>query len=204
MTTLYFSPGACSLFPHIVLHEIGKPFSLVKVHLGAKKTSSGEDYLAINPKGYVPAVKLDSGEVLTEGAVLVQVLADAHPELHLIPPWGTPERIRAMEWLNFTATELHKGFSPLYNPHISDAHKAAVRDRLLLRFGVVARALAENAFVCGPTFSVVDAYVFTILTWARARGIEVPPVVDMYFERVATRPAVRRALDAEAAARLSG
>lgn len=146
-------------------------------------------------------MKLDDGDVLTEGAVLCQVLADASPEKSLLAPWGTKERVRAMEWLNFIATELHKGFSPLYNPHIADAHRAAVFERLQLRFGVAARVLEQQPFLCGAHFTVVDAYLFTVLTWARARSLELPPSLTAAFERVASRPAVQKALAAEAAAR---
>jgi glutathione S-transferase-like protein len=116
---LYFSPGSCSLSPHIALREAGLPFDLERVDLRAKKTSGGEDYLAINPKGYVPAVLLDDGELLTEGAIIVQYIADQRPELRLAPPQGTPERRRLQEWLHFIATELHKGFGPINNPRAS-------------------------------------------------------------------------------------
>jgi glutathione S-transferase len=195
---LYFKPGACSLSPHIVLREAGLPFDLIKVDTKAGKTASGEDFKKINPKGYVPTLQLDDGQVLTEGVAIVQYLADRKPEAQLAPKAGNIERYRLIEWLNYIATELHKGTPPANSP---PEIKEAVREGRLAKYGWVAEQLAGRQFLLGERFTVADAYFFTVLTWSKARGIELErwPALKAYFDRIAARPAVREALAAEAA-----
>jgi glutathione S-transferase len=196
---LYYSPGACSLSPHIVLAESGLPFDLEKVDLSAKKTERGADYWTINPKGYVPALELDDGQVLTEGPAIVQYLADLALQKKLAPPAGTMERYRLQEWLNFISTELHKGFSPLFNPRASDDWKSAARELLGKRIGIVAKQLEGRSYLTGEVFTVADAYLFTILRWAVRVKLDMSPwpVLADYLKRVAARPAVRDVLLAE-------
>ena len=196
---LYYSPGACSLSPHIVLREAGLPFKLEKVDLSAKKTESGLDYLEINPKGYVPALELAEGEVLTEGPAIVQFLADLVPEKKLAPMAGTFARYRLQEWLNFISTELHKGFSPLFNPKASDDWKARVKEQLGHRFQIAANQLTGSPYLMGDEFSVADAYLFTILRWTNQASVDLSnlSVLNTYSDRVASRPAVRATLAEE-------
>ena len=196
---LYYSPGACSLSPHIVLVESGLGFDLEKVDLAAKKTERGADYWKVNPKGYVPALELDDGQVLTEGPAIVQYLADRVPQKKLAPPAGTMERYRLQEWLNFISTELHKGFSPLFNPKASDDWKSAARELLGRRIAIVAKQLEGKSYAMGTAFTVADAYLFTILRWARHVKLDLSPwpVLPDYLDRVAARPAVHAALAAE-------
>jgi glutathione S-transferase len=197
---LYFSPGACSLSPHIALREADLPFELERVDLRAKKTASGDDYLAINPKGYVPAVKVDSGELLTEGAIIVQYIADQRPELRLAPPLGTRERRRLNEWLHFIATELHKGFGPINNPKAGPELKEGLQARLLSRFAFVAKELEGKRFLLGDTFTVADGYAYYVLRSLRKLDPEAlgrSPVLGAYFDAIASRPAVQAALAAE-------
>ncbi|HVV52132.1 MAG TPA: glutathione transferase GstA [Polyangia bacterium] len=196
---LYFAAHACSLSPHIALREAGLPFELERVDLGSKRTASGEDFRTVNPKGYVPALKLDDGQVLTEGAVIVQWIADQRPESGLIPPAGGMARYRAQEWLHFIATELHKGFAPLYNKLTPEALRAATREKLAARFAVLAAAVDAHPYLMGPTFTVADGYAFyTLRTWKRLVKPELPhPGLQAYFDRLLARPAVRAALDAE-------
>lgn len=199
---LYFSPGACSLSPHIALREAGLPFELERVDLRAKRTANGEDFWAINPKGYVPALRLDSGQILTEGSVVVQWIADQRPETNLIPPAGTMERYRLLEWLAFIATELHKGIAPLYSPLLSPEAKAGTRDKLAGRFSFLGKAVEDRPFLMGSTFTVADGYAFyTLRSWQRTVKPELPAAsLQAYFDRIADRSAVRAALEAEAAA----
>jgi glutathione S-transferase len=196
---LYYSPGACSLSPHIVLRELGEPVTLVKVDLKTKRTETGADYLAINGKGYVPALELDDGQVLTEGPAIVQYLADRKPQAGLAPAGGTMERYRLQEWLNFISTELHKQFSPLFAPDTPDAVKQAQQQRLANRFDWLSKQLEGKDWLLGARFSVADAYLFTVLNWCRFLGIELAkwPVLAQYQARVAARPAVQEALRAE-------
>ena len=196
---LYYSPGACSLSPHIVLRELGEPVTLVKVDLKTKRTETGADYLAINGKGYVPALELDDGQVLTEGPAIVQYLADRKPEAGLAPAGGTMERYRLQEWLNFISTELHKQFSPLFAPDTPDAVKQAQQQRLANRFDWLSKQLEGKNWLLGARFSVADAYLFIVLNWCRFFGIELAkwPVLAQYQARVAARPAVQEALRAE-------
>ena len=179
---LYYSPGACSLSPHIALHEAGLTHELVKVDLRAKKTESGADYTQINPKGQVPAIELDNGELLTEGPVILQMIADTATDKHLAPPAGSSERYRLQEWLNFTTTELHKNFSPLFQPVIPDDVKAFFKDRLM-----------------GKTFSVADGYLFVMLAWADRMNFDLSglPNLMAYKARIAARPNVQAALKME-------
>jgi glutathione S-transferase len=196
---LFYSPGACSLSPHIVLSEAGLKADLVKVDLRTHKTEGGEDYYAINPKGYVPALQLDNGELLTEGPAIVQYLADLRPEAKLVPASGTLERYRLQEWLTFIGTELHKTFSPLFNPATTEDVKSNALQRLTGRFELVARHLEGRKFLLGEQFSVADAYLFVILNWSRAKAPDVAkqPVFAAYFENIMARPAVRAAMVAE-------
>ncbi|MFI4940965.1 MAG: glutathione transferase GstA [Burkholderiales bacterium] len=196
---LYFSPGACSLSPHIILRESGLPFELDKVSFGTKQTDSGQDFMAINPKGYVPALQLDNGQILTEGPAIVQYLADLVPEKQLAPVAGSMERYRLMEWLNFIGTEVHKNFSPLFNPKTPEETRNTVRENLLKRIGFVAKQLERSNYLNGDSFSVADAYLFTVLNWTGHVGIDLTPwpAVVAFQGRVAARPAVRAALVAE-------
>lgn len=195
---LYFNPGACSLHPHIVLRETGAAFDLVRVDLRAHKTEDGRDYYGINPKGYIPALELDDGSILTEGAVIDQYIADRKPESKLIPPAGTPERYRVQEWLNFIATEIHKAFVPLFGGG-SDEVKEQARGRVGKRFDLVAKALESRAYLVGDGFTVADAYLFNMLTWTQFTGIDLAkwPTLQAFFARVQQRPSVQAALAAE-------
>lgn len=196
---LYYSPGACSLSPHIVLREAGLPFELERVDLKTKLTETGADYRSINPKGYVPALRLDDGEILTEGPAIVQYLADRVPDRKLAPAAGTMERYRLMEWLNFISTELHKSFGALFNPQTAEDWKAFVRGLLGQRLDYVATQLGSRAYLMGDAFSVPDAYLFTVLNWGQWTGIDVGqwPSLKDYVARIAARPAVHAALVAE-------
>jgi glutathione S-transferase len=194
---LYFSPGACSLHPHIALREIGATFDLVRVDLRAHKTHDGKDYYAINPKGYVPALELDDGSILTEGAVIDQYVADRKPETKLLPPPGSFARYRVQEWLNFISAEIHKAFGPLFGG--SDEAKEQARAKIAKRFDLVAKELDSRAYLVGDTFTVADAYLFNMLTWTQFTGIDLAkwPTLQAFFSRVQQRPAVQAALAAE-------
>jgi glutathione S-transferase len=196
---LYYAPGACSLAPHIALHETGLSFDPVKVDIRAKKLEGGEDYWAINPKGAVPALGLDEGEVLTENAAVLQYIADQAPASGLLPPLGDLRRYRVLEWLNYVATELHKGFGPLWNPASTDEAKEAVRDLLGKKFDFVQEQLGDGPYLLGEAFTLPDAYLFVILTWTRIHQIDLSrwPGLTAFFERVKARPAVRAAMRAE-------
>ena len=197
---LFIKAGACSLSPHIVSREVGLPVELVEIDLAAKRTKDGADYRAINPKGSVPALLMDNGQLLTEGAVIVQYLADQNPAAGLIPAAGTLDRYRLQEWLNFIATDVHKSFSPLFNPKSPDEWKAYVKETLLpMRFEVLAARLKDNDFLMGASFTVADAYLFTVLSWAKRVEIDLAkwPPLPAYLQRIAARPAVQAALKAE-------
>jgi glutathione S-transferase len=196
---LYFSPGACSLSPHIILREAGLKFDTEKVSLSDKKTEKGADYTTVNAKGYVPALQLDSGEVLTEGPAIVQYLADQVPEKKLVPAAGSMERYRAVEWLSFISTELHKSFGPLFKPNVPEETKQAARDLLAKRLGFVAAKLEGSDYLMGNQFTVADAYLFTVLNWAGHVKLDLSPwpVLKAYHQRVAARPAVHAAMVAE-------
>lgn len=195
---LYYSPGACSLSPHIALAEAGLAYSLEKVDLKAKKTETGADFFAVNPSGYVPALVLDNGEILTEGPAIVQYIADLAPAAKLAPPAASFERVRLQELLNFISTELHKSFSPLFNPAAPEEWKTVTRGLIGRRLDVVERKLAGRDYLMGE-FSVADGYLFTILGWGRMVGVDVAarPLLAAYMERVKARPAVQRAMREE-------
>lgn len=196
---LYFSPGACSLSPHIALREAGLDFELERVDFATKKTRGGEDFTAINPKGYVPALRLDDGQVLTEGPAIVQYIADLAPDHKLAPPAGSLERYRLQETLNFISTELHKGFSPLFRKDCPEAWKEVVRTNLGVRFAMLDALLGKQEFVFGQQFSVADGYLFTVLGWTRFVQYDLTPYPNLiaYQARIAARPAVHAALAAE-------
>jgi|SRR5579883_1676493 len=198
---LYYSPGACSLHPHISLREAGLPFDLVRVDTRAHKTKDGADYYAINAKGYVPTLELDDGTRLTEGAVIDQYIADRKPESRLAPPNGTMERYRLQEWLNFIASELHKSFSPLFNPATPDETKAAFRDRIGKRFAIAEAALDGRPYLLGEQFTVADAYLYNMIRWTQHTGVDMAPFprLQAFFARVGERPTVKAALEAEKA-----
>jgi glutathione S-transferase len=196
---LYYSPGACSLSPHIALLEAGLPFDLVKVDVRAKKLDNGDDYLKVNPKGQVPALGLDSGEVVTEGPVIVQMIADKSPDKHLAPARDSAERYKLLEWLNFITSELHKNFSPLFNPTISDDVKAFFRDRITGKFKYADSQLAGHDYLMGKQFTVADGYLYTMLRWADAHKLDLSGLSNLmaYQARVAARPKVQEALTRE-------
>ncbi|WP_029075619.1 glutathione transferase GstA [Kaistia adipata] len=194
---LYYAPGACSLSPHIALREAGLPFTMEKVDLRAKATETGADYKAINPRGYVPALQLEDGRVVAEGPIIVQVIADLAPEKALAPALGSEARYQLMDWLAFISTELHKGFSPFFNPAVNDEAKASFKERLMMRLGYIADELGDKPYLMGENFSVADGYLFTVLRWAKGFKFELGPTLDAYFDRVAARPAVKAALEAE-------
>ncbi len=196
---LYYSPGACSLSPHIALRESGVSFELEQVDLKTKKTKSGADFLKVNPKGYVPVLQLDDGQPLTEAAVIVQYIADKKPEARLLPPAGTSERYRAQEWLNYVATEIHKGVGALFNPKLTDPWKEVLRESVAPKFDYLTKRLEGRSYAFGDGFSAVDGYLFTILGWPQHVGIDLGkwPVLASYSEKIAQRPAVQAALKAE-------
>lgn len=196
---LFIAPGACSLAPHIVAREAAIPLDTIKVDLGTKRTQDGRDYLGVNPKGSVPALALDNGETLTEAAVVIQYLADLAPDSGLLPPPGSSERYRALEWLNFIATELHKGFGPLWNAAMPEAAAALTKEQLAKKFDYLNRQLAGRDHLLGDRFTAPDAYAFTILGWARLFNIDLErwPNLAAYSDRIASRPQVRQALLAE-------
>ncbi len=196
---LYFAPGACSLSPHIVLFEAGQKFEAEKVDLGSKKTASGQDFNAINPKGYVPALVLDDGSVLTEGPAIVQYIADKAPNAKLAPANGSLERYRLQETLNFISTELHKTMGALFNPSLPEDAKKMFRAMAIKRLTSVNETLGKQSFLQGGEFSVADAYLFTVLSWAGHVGVDLSPfaAIKSYQERVGSRPNVQAALKAE-------
>ena len=196
---LYFSPGACSLSPHIVLREAGAKFDLEQVNNQEKKTKSGVDYWTVNGKGRVPVLEFDNGERLTEGPVIVQWIADQNPTAGLIPAAGKPERYRVQEWLNFISTELHKSYSPLFNPAIPEEAKAVYRDKLVGRYKYIDEQLEGRDYVLGDRFTVADAYLFTVTNWASRVGVDLSGFarVQAFQARVAARPAVQAAMKAE-------
>jgi len=197
---LFYAPHACSLSPHIALREAGLPFELERVDLRTKKTATGQDYLTINPKGYVPALQFDDGRVLTEGAVIVQWVADQRPESRLAPPPGSFERLRVQEWLHYIGTEIHSRSGALHEKNGPADYRTAVIEKLAARFRFVAEALARQPFLTGDAFTVADGYAFfTLRSWKRAVSPTLPaPALDDFWARVAARPSVIAALAAEA------
>ena len=196
---LYYSPGACSLSPHIALLEAGLPYHLVKVDLRAKKLENGDDFWKINPKGQVPALALDSGELVTEGPVIVQMIADQAAAKHLAPARDSAERYKFLEWLNFITTELHKNFSPLFQPAIPDDVKTFFKDRLIAKFKYIDSQLAGRDYLMGKQFTVADGYLFVMLAWAERLNLDLAGFVNLmaYKARVANRPKVQEALTKE-------
>jgi glutathione S-transferase len=196
---LYYSPGACSLSPHIALREAGLPFELVLASTKTKKLADGSDYLAINPKGQVPLLETGNGLRLTEGPAIVQYIADQAPDSSLAPAVGTPERYQLMEWLNFITSELHKGFSPLFAPDTPEDYKPVARTRLLARLAYVDQQLAGRSYLLGEQYTVADIYLFVVSGWGQYVGVDISglPHLMALRERVGTRPAVIHALKAE-------
>jgi glutathione S-transferase len=196
---LYFSPGACSLSPHIIAQEVGIPLTLVKVDTASKKLADGGDYWAVNPKGYVPAVELDNGELLTEGPTIVQYLADRKPDAKLLPPAGTMERYRVQEMLGYINSEIHKTYSPLFRPTTTPELRKDREEYLRKRYGLVEKQLAKGPYLFGEQFTVADAYLFTVTNWANFVKLDLSefPNLLAFQGRVAARPAVQAALVAE-------
>ena len=196
---LYYAPDTCSLSPHIVLRELAIEFELVKVDNRSKLTADGRDFLTINPKGYVAALELDDGKILTEGPAILQYLADLKPESGLAPRADSWERVRLHEWLNFITSEIHAGLAPLFNNMLPEEAKSIFREKLFRRFDFLQETLSTSAYLTGSAFSVADAYLFTVLGWARFFAIELSPwpALLAYREKISARPAVQAALGAE-------
>lgn len=196
---LYYSPGVCSLSPHIVLEEAGLPHTLVKTDIRAKTIEGGADFKVTNPLGYVPVLELADGTVLTEGPAIVQYIADQAPDKGLAPANGTIARYKMQAWLNFISSEVHKGFSPLFNPAMPEAAKDIARERLAARFAHMDRHLAGSAFMMGDAFTCPDAYAFTVLRWTVPTKIDLAPYPALVaiMKRIEARPAVQRAMKVE-------
>ena len=196
---LFYSPGACSLAPHIVANEAGLDVDLVKVALATKMTEACDDFLGVNPNGYVPTLALPGGEPITEASVVVQYLADQKPDSGLLPKPGEAARYRVQQWLAFISTELHKTFSPFFKPTTPDATKEANRALLNRRLGYVDAKLEGRSYLTGESFTVADAYLWTILGWSKFVGFDLSPFknVQRFMETVAGRPAVQKALREE-------
>ena len=196
---LYYAPGACSLAAHIVAREAGLPLGLDKVDLASHTTQGGQNYRNVNPKGYVPAVALDDGSVLTEVAAIIQYLADQGSGSSLAPANGTMERYRLIEWITFISSEIHKGFGPLWNPSTPDSVKAATKEKLATRFAYLDKILAAQPFLTGSTFTIADAYLFTVVNWTNYHHVDLSPFphLQAFQNRVASRPKVQEALEAE-------
>jgi glutathione S-transferase len=195
---LYYSPGACSLSPHIALLEAGLAHDLVKVDLRAKKLENGDDYLKVNPKGQVPALQLENGELVTEGPVIVQMIADKAGK-GLAPARDSAERYKLLEWLNFITTELHKNFSPMFNPAIPDDVKKVFGDRIMGKFKYADSQLAGRDYLMGKQFTVADGYLYTMLRWADGHKFDLSGLSNLmaYKARIAARPKVQEALTRE-------
>jgi glutathione S-transferase len=196
---LYYSPGACSLSPHIALLEAGLPYDLVKVDLKAKQLENGDDYLKVNPKGQVPALGLDSGELVTEGPVIVQMIADKVSAKNLAPARDSAERYKLQEWLNFITTEVHKNFGPLFSPVLADDAKAFFKDRVMTKFKYIDSQLPGRDYLMGKQFTVADGYLFTMLCWADRMKFDLSALPNLvaYKNRVGARPKVQEALTKE-------
>jgi glutathione S-transferase len=196
---LYYSPGACSLAPHIVLHEAGLAFTPVLASTKTHKLADGTDYYTINPKGYVPLLELDDGQRLSEGPVITQYIADQVPDKKLAPPAGTMERYRLMEWLNFLTSEVHKGFSPLFNPAQPEEAKALFRQKIGERLKWVDSQLEGRDYLMGEQFTVADAYLYVLAGWSGAVGVEIGALKHLgaFMQRMNARPAVQAARKAE-------
>ena len=196
---LYYTPGACSLSPHIALLEAGLPYDLVKVDLRAKKLENGDDFLKVNPKGQVPVLVLDSGELVTEGPVIIQMIADKATGKNLAPARDSAERYKLLEWLNFITTELHKSFGPMFSPVLADEAKAFFKDRVMGKFKYVDGQLAGRDYLMGSQFTVADGYLFTMLSWADRLKFDLSEMPNLlaYKARVGARPKVQEALTKE-------
>ncbi|MDE2094649.1 MAG: glutathione transferase GstA [Burkholderiales bacterium] len=196
---LYYSPGACSLSPHIVLRESGLAFEPVLASTKTHQLVDGTDYYTINPKGYVPLLELDNGERLSEGPAIVQYIADQVPQKNLAPANGTMARYRLQEWLNFISTELHKGFSPMFTPGMPEEAKVLARARVLKRLTWVDEQLEGRQYLMGDTFSVPDAYLYTVANWGQYAGVDIAGLKNLvaFQARMSARPAVQAALKAE-------
>lgn len=196
---LFYKPGACSLASHITLRESGKDFTLEGVDLMKKRLENGDDFFAVNPKGQVPALLLDDGTLLTEGVAIMQYLADSVPDRQLLAPVGSISRYKTLEWLNYIATELHKGFTPLFRPDTPEEYKPAVRALLEKKLQYVDESLKEGQWICGQRFTIADAYLFTVLRWASAVKLNMTSLnhIAEYMQRAAERPAIAAALKAE-------
>lgn len=196
---LFYKPGACSLASHITLRESGKDFTLNGVDLMQKRLENGDDFFAVNPKGQVPALLLEDGTLLTEGVAIMQYLADSVADRQLLAPAGTIARYKTIEWMNYIATELHKGFTPLFRPDTPEEYKPTVRALLEKKLQYVNASLKDDQWICGPRFTIADAYLFTVLRWARAVKLNMEGLshIDAYMARMAERPAVAAALEAE-------
>ena len=193
---LYYSPGACSLSPHIALLEAGLPYDLVKVDLRAKKLENGDDFLKVNPKGQVPALVLDNGELVTEGPVIVQRIADQAPAKNLAPSRDSAERYKLQEWLTYINSEIHKNIGPLFNPALSDEAKGVFKDRAMGKFKYVDSKLAGQDYLMGKQFNVADGYLFVMLRWAESMKFDLSGLNNLlaYKDRIAARPQVNEAL----------
>lgn len=196
---LYFSPGACSLSPHIVLREAGLNFDLEQVNLQTKKTKAGADFLPVNAKGQVPVLQLDNGEILTEGPAIVQYIADQKPESGLAPANGTMARYHTQEWLNFVTSDLHKVFAPLFRPTTPDEYVKITKENLANKFAYLDKHLAGKQYLTGDKFTVADAYCFVIVGWSKYKNIDLAPYPNLraYMDRIAARPKVQEAMKAE-------
>lgn len=196
---LYYTPGVCSLSPHICLREADLPFELIKVDIKQHTLDDGRDYLDINPNGYVPMLELDSGDRLSEGPAIVQYIADLKPAARLAPPAGTLARAKLQSWLNFLSTEIHKGYSPMFNPAANAEFRTWQRERLVQRYGWIQEQLGGRQYLMGERFTVADAYLFTTLGWLGYVNLDLAqwPGLSGYYERIASRPRVREAMRAE-------
>ena len=196
---LFYKPGACSLASHIALREAGKDIELASVDLMKKRLENGDDFFAINPKGQIPALQIDADTLLTEGVAIMQYVADSAPQSQLLAPVGELERYKTLEWLNFVATELHKGFTPLFRPDTPEDFKPTARALLEKKLQYVDDTLANQQWINGQHFSIADGYLFTVLRWAVAVKLTMPAAgnIAAYMQRVAARPAVAAAMAAE-------
>jgi len=196
---LYYSPGACSLSPHIVLKESGLPFEAIAAPTKTHKLPDGTDYYSINPLGYVPLLELDNGQRLREGPAIVQYLADLVPGKHLAPPNGSFERYKLQEWLTFIGTELHRNFGPLFTPNMPEEAKKIIKERLISRLQWVDGELKGKSYLMGEQFCVADAYLFTVANWSKHVGVDISALTNLgaFLARMSQRPAVQAALKAE-------
>jgi glutathione S-transferase len=196
---LFYAPGACSMAVHIALNEVGRDYDLEKVDLAAKTTESGDNYLDINSKGYVPCMQLDNGEYLTEVQALLQYIADNNPDANLLPGLDDTARYRVLESMNYISTELHKNFGPMFNPASSDEQRQAAQDLVTMRLGLIDELLASGQHIAGEQFSIADAYLTTVLGWTQFVKMDLSPWPNIaaYVGRVMARPAIQKTLKEE-------